>query len=99
MSDGITSALLAGGFALAGVALAQVSSSIHSRNAQQYQRAVLLRTKYEEMSMLFVDSMRWSVDLLNATSPTDILAFSQATLANKIHMLCMVYFRDKLGSD
>ena len=85
-------AILTGIFALAGVLISQIQTWISSWIDHKYQRNVLLRTKYEEMTLLFLDSLRWSTDLTSCASPEGILAISQATNANKVHMLCSIYF-------
>ena len=92
MSEKIDIALLTGGFALAGVTLSQVLAWFHAYLERRHQRAILLRTKYEEMTLLFLDSLRWSTDLTSCMSPEGILAISQSTNANKVHMLCNIYF-------
>ncbi|MDP3297072.1 MAG: hypothetical protein Q8N09_05680 [Thermodesulfovibrionia bacterium] len=92
MDEKIGIALLTGGFALAGVALSQAIAMLHAYFERQHQRSILLRTKYEEMTLLFLDSLCWSTDLTSCASPEGIRAIAQATAANKVHMLCSIYF-------
>jgi hypothetical protein len=85
-------AWLTGGFALGGVALSLVGSWLLSHTDRKHQRRVLERSKYEEMASEFLESLKWPSDLLACASQADIQQLSQATSANKVHMLCFVYF-------
>ena len=78
--------------ALCGVLVAQLVAMVQSRLEREHKKHVLLRTKYEEMAMAFLDSLKWPSSLLYATSLEQIVDLSVPADANKVHMLCTVYF-------
>lgn len=92
MSMEIEIAWLTGGFALGGVALSLAGSWLQSHNDRKHQRNILERSKYEEMALEFLESLKWPSYLLACSSLADIQQISQVTSANKVHMLCVVYF-------
>ena len=79
--------------ALCGVLVAQLVAMLQSRFERENKRHVLFRTKYEEMSQAFLDSLKWPSSLLYATSLEQIVGLSVPADANKTHMLCIVYFQ------
>lgn len=78
--------------ALCGVLVAQLVAMIQSRLERDHKKHVLLRTKYEEMATAFLNSLKWPSSLLYATSLQRIVDLSNPADANKVHMLCMIYF-------
>jgi|SRR5690242_9719466 len=83
---------IGGLIALCGVLVAQLVAMMQSRLEREHKKHVLLRTKYEEMAMAFLDSLRWPSSLLYATSLEQVVKLSNPADANKVHMLCTVYF-------
>ena len=77
---------------ICGVLVAQLVAMIQSRLEREHKKHVLFRTKYEEMATAFLDSLKWPSSLLYATSLEQIADLSVPAAANKVHMLCTVYF-------
>lgn len=78
--------------ALLGVLVAQLVAMIQARLERQNKREILLRTKYEELGMHFLESMKLPHALMQATSTEAILALTHQESANKARMLATVYF-------
>ena len=78
--------------ALGGVALAQGVSMLQSWLDRRNKREVLLRTKYEELGLHFLESMKLPHALMAAKSTEAILALTHQTSSNKAHLLALVYF-------
>ena len=89
LPDLVIGALLA----LLGVLVAQLVSMLQLRLERQNKREILLRTKYEEMGMHFLDSMKLPHALMQATSTEAILALTHQKSANKARLLAVVYFQ------
>jgi hypothetical protein len=89
MSD---SALLPVLSALGGVALAQGFAMLQSWIERKHKREVVLRTKYEELCLHFLDSMRLPGELLKCESHEETLEVVHQEDGNKMHMLALVYF-------
>ena len=86
------SALLPVLAALGGVALAQGVAMLQSWLDRKNKREILLRTKYEELGLLVLDSMKLSEDLLKCSSHDETLKVLRQVDANKAHLLALVYF-------
>ena len=87
--------------ALGGVALAQGVAMLQSWLDRQNKREILFRTKYEELGLHFLESMRLPHALMEAKSTESILALTHQSSANKAHLLVMVYFpllRNSIGT-
>ena len=78
--------------ALGGVALAQGVAMLQSWLDRENKREILFRTKYEELGLHFLDSMRLPHALMGAKTTEAILALTHQSSANKAHLLAMVYF-------
>lgn len=78
--------------ALGGVALAQGVAMLQSWLDRRNKREILLRTKYEELGVHFLDSMKLPHALMEATSTEAILALTHQASANNAQMLAVVYF-------
>ena len=78
--------------ALGGVALAQGAAMLQSWLERENKREILLRTKYEELGMHFLDSMKLPHALMEAKSTEAVLALTHQTSANKAQLLALVYF-------
>ena len=78
--------------ALGGVALAQGVAMLQSWLDRENKREILFRTKYEELGLHFLDSMRLPHALMEAKTTEAILALTHQSSANKAHLLAMVYF-------
>ncbi|MDP1536055.1 MAG: hypothetical protein Q8L95_02590 [Burkholderiales bacterium] len=89
MPDSSIIAVLA---ALAGVTLAQGVAMLQSWLDRKNKREILLRTKYEELGMLVLDSMKLPEDLLRCSSHEETLTVVRQRDANKAHLLALVYF-------
>jgi hypothetical protein len=77
---------------LGGVALAQGVAMIQSWLDRKNKREVLLRTKYEEMGLCFLESVKSPGELMLCATHEETLAATQQTEGNKIHLLALVYF-------
>ena len=86
------SALLPVLAALGGVALAQGVAMFQSWLDRKNKREILLRTKYEELGLLVLDSMKLPEDLLKCSSHEETLTVVRQIDANKAHLLALVYF-------
>ena len=78
--------------ALGGVALAQGVAMFQSWLDRKNKREILLRTKYEELGLLVLDSMKLPEDLLKCSSHEETLTVVRQIDANKAHLLALVYF-------
>ena len=78
--------------ALGGVALAQGVAMFQSWLDRKNKREILLRTKYEELGLLVLDSMKLPEDLLRCASHEETLTVVRQIDANKAHLLALVYF-------
>ncbi len=87
-SSSITPAL----FALGGVALAQGVAMLQTWLDRKHKHEILLRTKYEELGELFLESMRLPHALMSVTKDEEIQVLTLQESGNKAHLLAMVYF-------
>ena len=78
--------------ALGGVALAQGVAMLQSWLDRKHKREILLRTKYEELGLHFLASMKLPGELLKCESHEATLEVVHQGDGNKIHMLALVYF-------
>ncbi len=78
--------------ALGGVALAQGVAMIQSWLDRKNRRDVLLRTKYEELGLHFLESTKKPGLVLACNTHESALDTTQAEDANKVHLLALVYF-------
>ena len=78
--------------ALAGVAMAQGVAMLQSWLDRENKREILLRTKYEELGLHFLESMRLPHALMEAKSTEAILALTHQSSSNKAQLLALVYF-------
>ena len=78
--------------ALGGVALAQCVAMLQSWLDRKNKRDILLRTKYEELGLHFLASMKLPGELLKCESHEATLEVVHQSDGNKVHMLALVYF-------
>ena len=78
--------------ALGGVALAQGVAMFQSWLDRKNKREILLRTKYEELGLSFLSSMKLPEALLMCASHEETLTVTHQTDGNKAHLLALVYF-------
>lgn len=78
--------------ALGGVALAQSVAMLQSWLDRRNKRQVLLRTKYEELGLHFLESMKLPHTLMTCTSTAEVLALTHQASGNSAHLLALVYF-------
>lgn len=88
LSDAVVGAILA----LSGVAFAQLVAMIQSWLDRKNKHEILLRTKYEELGLHFLESMKLPQTLLTCATHEETLAVTHQESANKATMLAMVYF-------
>lgn len=85
--------LVVGAFlALLGVLVSQLVAMIQARLEREHKRDVLLRTKYEELLVHFLESMKLPHTLMTAESTEDILALTHQASGNHAHLLALIYF-------
>ena len=77
---------------LLGVLVAQLVSMLQARLERQNRRDILLRTKYEELGVHFLDSMKLPHALMTCTSTEDILVLTHQASGNNAHLLALLYF-------
>jgi len=78
--------------ALGGVALAQGVAMFQSWIDRENKREILLRTKYEELGLHFLESMKLPGALLTCATHEETLATTHQESANRVHLLALVYF-------
>src|SRR3990172_3960470 len=78
--------------ALGGVALAQGVAMFQSWLDRKNKREILLRTKYEELGLHFLDSMKLTNKMMLCASHEETLTVLHQTDANQAHLLALVYF-------
>lgn len=88
LPDIVIGALLA----LGGVLIAQLVAMLQAWLDRKNKREIFLRTKYEELGLLVLDSMKLPEDLLKCSSHEETLAVVRQIHANKAHLLALVYF-------
>lgn len=88
LPDLVIGALLA----LGGVLAAQLVSMVQAWLDRKNKREIFLRTKYEELGLLVLDSMKLTEDLLKCVSHEETLTLVRQIDANKAHLLALVYF-------
>jgi len=88
LPDIVIGALLA----LGGVLVAQLVSMLQAWLDRKNKREIFLRTKYEELGLLVLDSMKLPEDLLKCSTHEETLAVIHQIDANKAHLLALVYF-------
>ena len=88
----LSDAIIGASLALGGVLIAQLVSMLQSRLERENRKHVLLRTKYEEMCLYFVESMKLPGKLLLCADTKAILATVPQECGHKMHLLALVYF-------
>lgn len=86
--------------ALGGVALAQGVAMLQSWFDRQNKRDILLRTKYEELGLYYLESMKLPGALMLCKTREETLSIVLQPDGNKMHLLALVYFpllRDATG--
>ncbi|HIJ90085.1 MAG: hypothetical protein OEV89_04890 [Desulfobulbaceae bacterium] len=88
-----SAAILAGTFALAGVALSISTSALLSLWDKNHKRKVLLREKYEELSYRFLASFEMPQKLMSYQgNKEEVLSLTHQKYGNQAHMLALLYF-------
>jgi len=88
VSETVIGALLV----LSGVFLSQIVAMFQSWLDRKNKREILLRTKYEELGLLVLDSMTLTEDLMMAANRAATIKALGQVQANKSHLLALVYF-------
>ena len=88
LPDLVIGALLA----LLGVLVSQLVALLQAWLERKNKRQILLRTKYEELGVYFLDSMKFPHALMTCTNTEDILVLTHQTSGNKAHLLALIYF-------
>ena len=83
---------IGGLIALLGVLVAQLVSVLQARLERQHKREILLLTKYEELGLHFLDSMKLPHSMMMCSSTEDILALTHQVSGNKAFFLVLLYF-------
>ncbi|MFZ6712002.1 hypothetical protein [Undibacterium sp. TC9W] len=78
--------------ALLGVALAQGVAMFQGWLDRKHKRRILLREKYEEFALIFLESRKQSVKLYNCASSAEILEIMLLDDANKALLIAKLYF-------
>ena len=92
MSQEIQTALIAAASAIAGSLISQITPAVLSFFDKRHQRKVLLRQKYEEMALLYVDSLHWFLSVGAATSIEELMKLALPENQKRMQILCSVYF-------
>lgn len=92
MTENILIAIVSATSALLGVLVASAVAMVQPWYNRKYTREVLLREKYEELGLHFLDSMKLPGELLTCTSHEETLAVTHQSSGNKAHLLALVYF-------
>lgn len=92
MSPENINAVIAASAALAGVVISLLGNWLLSYLNRGHQRKVLLRSKYEELAFLVVDSVGDYQKILVAESNHQLLRDSQPVSAQKAEALAQLYF-------
>lgn len=85
-------ALIAAGAALAGVLLSLLGNWLLSYMQHGHESKMLLRSKYEELAILVVDSISDYRKILTAESNLQLLGDSEPISAQKASVLARLYF-------
>jgi hypothetical protein len=92
MSQEITIATIAALSAIAGSVISQIIPAVLSYFDKKHQRKVLLREKYEGMSLLYADSLQWFQHIGASTSFEELLSLPLPAHVKKMQLLCSIYF-------
>lgn len=90
-------AVIAASAALAGVVISLLGNWFLSWLKEERERKVLLRSKYEELSFLLIDSIGDYQQILTAGSNRELLT-TQPVSAQKMFALAQLYFPELLGA-
>lgn len=96
MSQEIKIAIIAALSAAIGAVVSQSMTFFLSWLDKRHQKKVLLREKYEEMALLYVDSLDWFQSAGSSTNFEQLQAFSFPKKARQVQVLCSVYFPELL---
>jgi hypothetical protein len=88
----IPDAIAGATLALCGVFVAQLVAMIQSRLERENRKHALLRTKYEEMGLYYVESMKLPGKLLLCSDKEAVLAIVPQEFGHKMHLLALLYF-------
>ena len=92
MTQEIEIAIIAALAAISGSLVSQIASVVLSFFDKRHLKKVLLRQKYEEMVLLFVESGVWLQALHNAMSFQDLYASNYPLHMRKVYALSLIYF-------
>lgn len=90
----IKTAIISAIAALSGVALTLLFTFLRSFLDKKHQYRIFQREKFEEMMLLFQDSLMYVQDLQNCRSREQMFSMSNSPEAQKALGLCLLYFRD-----
>ena len=93
-----TNAIIAATAALSGVVISLLGNWLLSWQKEGHERKILLRSKYEELTFLLVDSVGDYQKILIADSNQGLLKDSQPVSAQKVLALAQLYFPELVTS-
>jgi hypothetical protein len=97
MSQEIIIATIAAASAIAGSVISQILTVVLSCFDKKHQRKVLLREKYEEMALLYSESLQWFQNVGASSSYEELLQLSFPFHTKKMQVLCSIYFPKLVG--
>ncbi len=91
-------AIIAATAALSGVVISLLGNWLLSWQKEEHERKILLRSKYEELAFLVVDSVGDYQKILIADSNQGLLKDSQPVSAQKVEALAQLYFPELMDA-
>lgn len=98
MTQEIKIAIIAALSAILGALISQVTTFLISYFDKEHQKKLFQRQKYEEMAMLFFDSLGWMSKVVSCTNEKDLRELSHNFEARKALSLCQLYFPEELAN-
>ncbi|MEQ1484109.1 hypothetical protein [Methyloglobulus sp.] len=92
MSQEIQIAIIAASSAIAGSVISQIITGLLSWIDKKHQKQVLLRQKYEEMALLYADSLEWFLNTASSTSYGQLSSLALPVKLKQVQILCSIYF-------
>jgi hypothetical protein len=92
MSPELYNAVVAASAVLLGSLIGQFGILLNGRLEREPRRAVILRTKYEELSLLFLMSLKYPMSSIEITDIDEFTECANPKDINQLHMLALIYF-------
>lgn len=92
LSENNITALISAGAVLGGVILSQAITSRNTYLERKHKKNILLKQKYEEVSVLYTSSLQWVQRVQASRSIKELQTLSLQIDARKMHSLCLIYF-------